>query len=321
MISIALASYNGSKFLRQQLESFSKQTRPPDELVVCDDASTDDTLDILERFRAKAPFPVRIFQNPENMGLVRNFEKALSLCEGDLIFLSDQDDAWHSTKLEVVELEFARRPNIDLIINDAFYANENLIVSGITVLQRVLSVGANEYGHIAGACTAIRSRFRDFLVPFPEGGCCQHDVYIHSWANLIGNKYVIAQPLQEWRVHGRNATSDNEMQRGEFESIFKRYRTYKNVDAANDYLNEADEYYARRRIIDERAHELAQLPMAPTGDILKSRIDGIIFAHLARAKIARASWLEKKRIAFTMLFCGQYRYFKGLLSFVKDLLR
>lgn len=321
MISIALASYNGSKFLREQLESFSKQTRLPDELVVCDDASIDNTIDILERFKATAPFPVRIFQNSENVGLVRNFEKALSLCEGDLIFLSDQDDAWHSTKLEVVELEFARRPNIDLIINDAFYANENLIVSGITVLQRVLSVGANECGHIAGACTAIRSRFRDFLVPFPEGGCCQHDVYIHSWANLIGNKYVIAQPLQEWRVHGRNATSDNEMQRGELESIFKRYRTYKNVDATTDYLDEAGEYYARRRIIDERAHKLAQLPMAPTGDILKSRIDGIISANLARAELARASRLGKKRIAFTMLFRGQYRYFKGLLSFVKDLLR
>lgn len=320
-ISIALASYNGSRFLREQLESFCRQTRVPDELVVCDDASTDDTLDILERFQATAPFPVRIFQNDVNLGLVRNFERALSICDADLIFLSDQDDVWHSTKLEVVEREFEIRPEIDLVINDALYSDEHLSSSGVTVLQRVLNVGANEYGHIAGACTAIRRRFRDFLLPFPDGGCCQHDVYIHSWANLMGNKVVLAAPLQVWRVHGDNATAKNEMQRGDFESIFKRYRNNKDVDATPAYLEEASEYRARRAIIDSRANKLALLPTAPDAEMLKARIDEIIAAHTTRASISQAGWLGRKRVALTMLVKGQYRYFKGFRSFLKDLLR
>jgi len=91
-ISVALCTYNGELYLREQLESILKQTFPPDEIIICDDGSTDTTIKILEEFRRKSFIPVKVYYNKENLGVSKNFEKAISLCSGDIIFLSDQDD-------------------------------------------------------------------------------------------------------------------------------------------------------------------------------------------------------------------------------------
>src|ERR1017187_10286490 len=97
-VSIAMATYNGEKFLSKQLESFSCQTLMPDELVVCDDGSRDGTLAILEAYAAEAQFPVRIIKNDTNLGYSANFAKATSLCKGEIILFSDQDDIWFDDK-------------------------------------------------------------------------------------------------------------------------------------------------------------------------------------------------------------------------------
>jgi glycosyltransferase involved in cell wall biosynthesis len=99
-ISIALCTYNGERYLLQQLKSFLEQTLLPFELVACDDASSDSTCKILEEFSHKAPFPVRIVQNEHNLGLRKNFSQAAGLCSGQYIAFSDQDDIWLPDKLE-----------------------------------------------------------------------------------------------------------------------------------------------------------------------------------------------------------------------------
>src|SRR5215207_2518174 len=100
-ISIALCTYNGEQYLQQQLDSFVAQSRPPDELVVCDDRSTDRTVPIVEDFAKRAPFRVELVINETNLGSTRNFEKAIGLCTGDIIFLADQDDVWLPEKLRI----------------------------------------------------------------------------------------------------------------------------------------------------------------------------------------------------------------------------
>ena|SRR2546421_3140447 len=90
---VAMCTYNGARHVREQLESFAAQTRlPADELVICDDCSTDQTINILPDFGAGASFPVHIQVNKFNLGSTKNFEQAISFCHGDLIALSDQDD-------------------------------------------------------------------------------------------------------------------------------------------------------------------------------------------------------------------------------------
>ena len=105
-ISIAMATYNGAKFLREQLDSIAAQTLPPYELVICDDGSTDSTLAIAREFAKEVNFPVRIYLNEHNLGFADNFLKAASLCEGDWIAFSDQDDVWLPHKLATVSRRF-----------------------------------------------------------------------------------------------------------------------------------------------------------------------------------------------------------------------
>lgn len=320
-ISIALATYNGERYLQEQLDSFLQQTTLPDELVVCDDASTDGTVEILEAFRHTASFVVRIFRNDHNVGHVRNFERALSLCEGDYVFLSDQDDTWVSTKLEVVMDAFMRNPGIDVVINDASYVDAELNSLGATVLQRVLSVGAKKSGHIAGACTAVTRHFLGLVLPFPESTCSQHDVCLHRWANILGNKHVLEGSLQTWRIHGDNSTSRNEMNSSEFESFTTRYARYKHVDVRTDYLAEAEEYVYMLRQLRQREPALAALSEPVDADELAEKIESAIAIYQNRAKLCEAGWAGRKLRAVSMLRNGEYRYFKGFYSFLKDLLR
>ena len=106
-VSVALCTYNGTRYLKDQIDSIASQTRVPHELVVCDDCSSDDTVKILEAFASRAPFPVRLSVNPTNLGSTKNFAQAIALCRGDIIALCDQDDVWHPAKLERLASVFA----------------------------------------------------------------------------------------------------------------------------------------------------------------------------------------------------------------------
>ena len=99
-LSVALCTYNGEKFIAEQLESIARQTVLPDELIICDDRSADQTVQILHEFANKAPFPVSIYHNETTLGVIRNFEQAISLCKGEYIALADQDDVWLPEKIE-----------------------------------------------------------------------------------------------------------------------------------------------------------------------------------------------------------------------------
>src|SRR5574344_1421651 len=121
-ISIAMCTYNGGRFLAEQLDSLLQQHRRPDQVVVCDDGSTDNTLELLADFSNRAQamgVAVLVHPNPRNLGYVRNFEQALALCDGDLVFLCDQDDIWHREKLQRYAQQFIARPALMLLHSDA----------------------------------------------------------------------------------------------------------------------------------------------------------------------------------------------------------
>ena len=202
-LSIAMATYNGARFLPQQLDSFVAQDRLPDELVVCDDGSTDATLDILHAFAATAPFSVRIERNETNLGFVRNFEKALSLCSGDVIFLSDQDDVWLPAKLARVEAEFLADPALKGTINDMIITDGDLNHSGVTQLGTIRATSFGERRFIAGCCAAIRRDMLETLFPFPADNFA-HDSWIGDTCEALGARRILSEPLQLYRRHGSN---------------------------------------------------------------------------------------------------------------------
>jgi glycosyltransferase involved in cell wall biosynthesis len=117
-ISVAMATYNGAKHLASQLASIAAQTRLPDEIVVGDDQSNDDTLSIIDSFRKETGLNVRVERNEARLGTIKNFEKIITRCRGDIVVFSDQDDVWRADKLETIVATFNRHPA-------AFYAFSN----------------------------------------------------------------------------------------------------------------------------------------------------------------------------------------------------
>ncbi len=116
-VSVAMATYNGAAYLQDQLDTLAAQTRLPDELVVCDDGSTDETLEILERFAAAAPFEVRVVRNPQRLGYGRNFMQAAHLSRGDLIAWCDQDDTWMPAKIASCAAVFEQDHGVVLVVH------------------------------------------------------------------------------------------------------------------------------------------------------------------------------------------------------------
>jgi glycosyltransferase involved in cell wall biosynthesis len=181
-ISVALYTYNGELYLWDQLESIFKQTRLPDKIIVCDDCSTDSTLKILEDFCKKYSVPLKIYINERTLGVSKNFEKAISLCSGDIIFLSDQDDVWLPEKIEKVIEVFDNNKDCSYVFSDAQIVDESLHPSGYTIwksisfdrFQRKKFMRGQQlevllkHNVVTGATMAFRSHIREFVLPIPE---------------------------------------------------------------------------------------------------------------------------------------------------------
>jgi glycosyltransferase involved in cell wall biosynthesis len=212
-ISVALCTYNGERFLAEQLDSIAQQTRPPDELVVCDDRSVDRTVAMVREFAATASYPVRIFENEGNLGFAANFERAIRLCEGNLIALSDQDDIWYPIRLERSEQEFTNHPEVGLVFSNADVINGRNKPAGRTLWKRLGFHGKRErdllagqyivlakHRFVTGATVMFRTGLRDRFLPIPEGWI--HDEWMALVAAAFSDLRPIDQPLIRYRIHG-----------------------------------------------------------------------------------------------------------------------
>lgn len=215
-LSVAMCTFNGSRFLRDQLDSIAAQTRLPDEVVICDDGSTDSTIHILDTFRRNAPFPVRLHIHERSVGSTKNFAKAIELCEGGIIVLSDQDDVWRSDRLEATETAFRSNPKAGAFFSDADIVDASLNPLGYR-LWHVVRFGPRERAYLArgdgvslllrrnvvtGATLAIESKFRKLILPIPEGWL--HDAWAALLIAVVAELVFCEQPLIQYRQHSRN---------------------------------------------------------------------------------------------------------------------
>lgn len=198
-----MAVYNGAAYLPAQLESLVYQSRLPDELVICEDGSSDDSLSLLEEFSKAAPFEVKIFPSTQNNGYVATFSEALSHCRGDLVFLCDQDDVWMPEKIEQVCAMAESNAQPLLWMNNAELTDGDLIPSGMTTFDQMHRAGQNPQELVLGCCLAIRKELLNLCLPIPSGYSA-HDVWIHEFAELLQAKSLSTQVLQYYRRHGGN---------------------------------------------------------------------------------------------------------------------
>lgn len=119
MLSVALCTYNGADYIDAQLKSILDQTHPVDEIVVCDDGSTDETIKIIESIREENSSVITLYKNPQTLGFKENFFNAIRLCHGDVVFLCDQDDIWYPNKVETIAKWFENHPERNVVFTDA----------------------------------------------------------------------------------------------------------------------------------------------------------------------------------------------------------
>ena len=209
VVSIAMAVYNGEKYLREQIDSILNQLALNDELVVSYDESSDSTIDILTDYQ-KRDERLKVFKNPYRPGVVKNFQNAVEHCSGDFIFFSDQDDVWMPNKIVRVLKEF-EDPKVSVVFHDASLTDAMLNITKESTF--VLRGGAREtvMGNLfrlsyIGCCMAFRADYKDVVVPIPT-------IYrSHDWWTgcLLGTgrtkMKAIHEPLIYHRSHGDNVT-------------------------------------------------------------------------------------------------------------------
>lgn len=216
-ISIAMCTYNGEEFIEEQLDSFLNQTRLPDELIICDDRSNDNTIKVIDDFEKRAPFKVKLFINETQLGSTKNFEKAILHCQGDIIFLADQDDVWDKNKLSLIEERFIENDRVGMVFTDAAMVDQNLTSLGNTLWESIAFTPNSQKQFpsnafdvfirenvVTGATAAFRSKYIDMTIPFSEK-------WIHdAWMAIIlaASKdlliEIINKPLIMYRQHSNN---------------------------------------------------------------------------------------------------------------------
>lgn len=218
-LSVVLATFNGARYLDQQLDSLNHQTRLPDELVVVDDASTDQTVAMLHDFSRRARFPVHIIEQPSHVGTCDNFAEGFTSATGDILFICDQDDRWHPDKLAVMADQMRRRPDAVLAFSDAVLVDAHGTrisrsrwrIAGfgpaqVTALERD-PLGQMMMRQIVSGCTAaIRRDLLPALLPFPRDlhpalPMMMYDRWISLLAAAAGSILPIPERLVDYRIH------------------------------------------------------------------------------------------------------------------------
>jgi glycosyltransferase involved in cell wall biosynthesis len=323
-ISIALCTYNGAEFLAEQLASICAQTRLPDQLVVFDDGSTDRTVDIVHEVARSGPFTVDLHVNAATRGVTKNFEAAIERCDGDIIFLADQDDLWVPHKVASTLEAFAREPDAGFAFSNALLvdgAGRGLDktlwdVSGVTqqgwpggdaeAQLRMLLAGANV---VYGNTLAFRASWKSAIVPIDSSTrYMTHDMWIATLLCALGAPGVaIDSCLVRYRQHSQQASggmiASNRLAYFVAHHLRSRANEFVGLASACDLL------LARLRSQSDDGSRWAQQLIAARRDHLR-----------VRAAMHETSVLRRTRMAVEELASGRYsRFSSSYMSALKDI--
>jgi glycosyltransferase involved in cell wall biosynthesis len=301
--------------LRDQLDSLLQQRRLPDELVICDDASTDGSLEILRSFVAAAPCPVRLEVNERNLGISNNFEKAIGLCAGEIIATCDQDDYWMPEKLQKVEQAFIDDPEVGMVFSDAELVDEGLNPLGARLWETTFPesihrdfVSGRAFDIllsgcvVTGATMAFRSRYRSLVLPIPIYPTLLHDAWITMLIAAVARVAFINEPLVKYRMHSGQAA-------GIGPKIWSIRPTYWVMPLAAYVPQERE----KLRAVSERLKA-----MSAEFDGRKAARQ---LAHLEiRSRLPESYWPRFAKIMRELLLLRYHLYSGGLRSAAKDLL-
>jgi glycosyltransferase involved in cell wall biosynthesis len=316
-VSVVVCTYNGEKYLRDQLQSILSQTRPPDEVIISDDGSTDSTLEIIGEFTSSSSGPQRPGWTVETrrtpLGVSGNFASALTRARGEFIALSDQDDVWEPERLEKGLAHFddaVLLVHSDATLIDASGRPTGTLMSALRLTgsetRNLLSGRALHAllrrNVVTGATTMIRSSLLEQALPIPEGWV--HDEWLALIAAAQGGVVFQEDPLIRYRQHGNNEIGASKT---DYDEAARRLR------------EKRSEFLARKL---RRNHGIAALlEKKPTW------LDSVAHSSLA-AKVEFDQWRStlpssRARRLVPVLrrwFTGHYgHYARGYLDVIRDI--
>lgn len=241
-VSVAMCTYNGEKYVEEQLNSILNQTKKIDEIIICDDGSKDNTLKICDKILKNSNVTYSIKINKKNLGFARNFYQAIRLCSGDIIFFCDQDDIWKENKVNLICQVFDDNPNALLVFSNAHITNENLEITGnlFSSLNYRDNYLNNQYdafyyilndNFVTGATTAIKKEILDYIGDSDNGWI--HDYWFGVIAALHGGLKSIDEPLIYYRQHESNTIGIGK--KYGFDKIKKLFSKNKENNRENQY--------------------------------------------------------------------------------------
>ena len=312
-----MCTYNSEDFVGPQLASILDQSRRPDELVICDDGSSDGTMEQVRRFREGAPFEVSVHVNERNLGSTKNFEQAIARCGGDIVVMSGDDDVWHPEKLQAVEDELASGA-AGLALSDAELVDEALRpkeaslwqARGFSAEDRAdVTAGRNEpvlKRHMSatyGNTMAFRAEHNDAVLPIP--GEWVEDAWIAVIIAGLARVAIIPRALVKYRQHGTNISGSAAASR------------LGRIRAARDYPPEV--FLERARQIRMAVDRLRSAPGAESRFL--AHLQAMERHNMLRARIV-SSFARRVPLVARELLSGRYgRYSDGWRSAALDLVR
>lgn len=205
-VSIALCTYNGELYIEEQLMSILNQTYKNIEIIIVDDGSTDNTVNIIEQIAEKYP-QIKIYKNESNLGYNKNFEKAFKACKGDYIAISDQDDIWLTEKIEIL---LDKISDNWLVFSNSELINEKGELSGNQLLDQNFRIENRDfrsclfYNSVTGHTSMFSKKFLEYLIPIPEKG--YYDWYMGFIAMYHNKITYVNKCLTLHRIHQTSAT-------------------------------------------------------------------------------------------------------------------
>lgn len=223
-IEVLIATYNGEKYIKQQLESICSQSRKPDGILVTDGGSIDLTLDLCYKYLKDSGIGFRILETREQLNVAENFSKGIKNINGDIVFFSDQDDIWDVDKISVIEQEFVNR-KCDIAFSDAYVVNSdisqmykktlwdcigfenNLRSCCFSSKNKILLHRILKGNFVTGMCMAVTREFALKCLPIPKG--VLHDEWLAICGTLAGNICSVNKCLVKYRQHDHNVMGVN----------------------------------------------------------------------------------------------------------------
>ena len=263
MLSVVVCTYNGAKYIQEQLDSILGQTMPVDEIVICDDGSTDDTLEKVERAGKDCHCQFRVFQNERKLGFKANFFNAIDRCNGDLVFLADQDDVWHPDEVKTVVDWSESHPDKNVVFSDASLIDENGVARDGSLWQRFgfdkKKQRFFEHGcamdiwmwsnRATGATMAVRKHFVD-TTSWKGIADGYHDSII-AWQGIVSHSIgCIPKKLMNYRLHDEQVCGAENMPA---ELFYSPLKPCPNVPVKCDIHNFPEEEQKRVDFIVKRA--------------------------------------------------------------------